>query len=540
MIKTALHRHSGVHRRADSGIYQFGLRAPVDLRQHYPSGWALRCSLGTADLRQANDKAKALQAEWAARFESLRTGKPMQVDVVALRAKLLDYVERRLLTVDQRTLRLTEAEREQRAGACAWQRDDARQELAAGRVPDWAEEMLDRIGYARSPMADVEAMPYVVMMFELYHEALTDPTRTFPLRVAQLNARHALAAIAAPSTARAATTTTKKANGRRIADALSAWVEKKQPPAKTVSAFTRHANQFAALMGDPLLSSIDRVAANDFRDKLQAWALKEHKTANTANNVLTSIRATINVARDRGWIEGNPFERLSVDVGGKRSRGREPWAHDELRTLFDDPIWTEYQLPTDSKAGADAAYWIPLIACYTGARISEIAQLRTNNLTTKPGREVIEFLADEEHGQSLKTEGSWRAVPMHSELVRLGLPEYVDSVPKGPLFPKLPIAGMNGAGGQFGKWFGDYKKGKGFKSSSKSFHSFRHLVATELRYAGVTDALADAITGHAGQGQGLGRTVYSATIRREAERLRQVIEKLDFPDLALNKVFARH
>ena len=88
----------GVLRRSDSNLYQFGLRVPRDLLSHFPNAWAVRRSLGTADLREANDKARSLQAEWAARFESLRTNKPMPLDVVALRAKLLAYVERFLLT----------------------------------------------------------------------------------------------------------------------------------------------------------------------------------------------------------------------------------------------------------------------------------------------------------------------------------------------------------------------------------------------------------------------------------------------------------
>ena len=95
--------------------------------------------------------------------------------------------------------------------------------------------------------------------------------------------------------------------------------------------------------------------------------------------------------------------------------------------------------------------------------------------------------------------------------------------------------GKNGAGGQFSHWFGTFKHGKGFMSPTKSLHSFRHLVASELRLAGASDALADAITGHAGQGTG--RTVYSATIRREAERLRGIVELLRFPGVSLPRVY---
>jgi hypothetical protein len=65
-------RFQGVYRRADSGVYQFGLIRPDDLAHHFRSRWAVRCSLGTKDIREANDKARALHAEWAKRFDALR------------------------------------------------------------------------------------------------------------------------------------------------------------------------------------------------------------------------------------------------------------------------------------------------------------------------------------------------------------------------------------------------------------------------------------------------------------------------------------
>jgi integrase len=450
VIKTALNRHPGVQRRPDSNTYQFGLRTPRDLLSQFPGPWVIRCSLGTADLREANDKAKALQAEWALRFEAMRSGKPVPADVSALRADLLSRVEAALLGIDERTAGLDAATRSERVEMVEWQLAEARDALSSGTVVDWGHEWLGRVVKHRSPVADAEAMAALVLMLELHLEALHDLTRTFPLRVEKLKARRALVASAFPTPAAndLASRDAGQRGGRRISDALSAWSEKDRP-AKTVGALTRHASQFAALMGDPVLSSIDKVEAIRFRDALRAWAKAKGKTARTADNALVSIRALVNTARDRGWVEGNPFERLTVESGGKESVGREPWTHDELRTLFNDPIWLGYHLPTARKAGADAAYWIPLIACYTGARVSEIAQLWTDDLTLSAGQEVIEFRPNAERGQSLKSKGSWRAVPMHSELIRLGLPVYAASLPEGPLFPALPVAGQNGAGGQF-------------------------------------------------------------------------------------------
>jgi integrase len=329
----------------------------------------------------------------------------------------------------------------------------------------------------------------------------------------------------------------------RLRDAFDAWRTSARRPEKTVKAFERHLEVFEKTAGNPPLSSIRRADAVRFRDALQQWAVDKRKTAATADNTLTSIKALANIARDREWIEGNPFERLAVTKGGRDSEGREPWTAEEMAVLFDAPLFKEYALPEGdsiaTKGGAGAAYWVPLIAAYTGARPGEICQLWTDDLSEGEGGLVIEFRENAARGQKLKGgKVSWRAVPVHSELIRLGLREYWQSVKAsgpGALFPLLPKDGENGAAGQFGQWFSAFKTGQGFDTSTKTLHSFRHTVETELGFAGVTDTLVDAITGHAGRG--IGRKVYAATIRRESERLRDTIQLLNYPGINLPRVY---
>lgn len=533
MNQATVTRFPGVHRRADSGIYQFGLRAPKDLQAHFPSGWAVRASLNSADLREANAKAKALQAEWSARFEALRTGKPRPTDMPDLRRRLFTQWERAIARLDETYSRVPCKDRETRAHGLQCQIEELRQCLTEGVLPEWLEDGAKKYGDSTAPEIVTEYGGHQLMLFEVMHEALTDERRTFPLRVQHTQQRRDLMGLFAAPAPHAlphqhvpqqpATPT----NGKKISDAYDTWVTIRQKPAKTQQVYKRHADQFVSLMGDLPLHTVNRTMGIEFRDRLQAWAVERGKTATTADNILVSLRALFNVARDKGWLSSNPLERLSVQIGGKESEGREPWTREELSLIFSDPLWTKNAIPTDKKAGKEAAYWVPLIACYTGARLTEIAQLWTDDIATEPGKEAFEFRADAQRDQKLKNSGSWRAVPMHPELIRLGFCDYVKSLPKGSLFPHLPKEGKNGAGGQFGKWFGTFKSAKGFTSPAKSFHSFRHLVATELRLAGATDAQADAITGHAGNG--VGRQVYAATIRRKAEQLRHVIELLEFP-----------
>ncbi|WP_211260276.1 site-specific integrase [Xenophilus azovorans] len=540
-----------MHRRPDTSIYQFGLRVPNDLRSRFPGPWAVRCSLKTADLREANARAKELQATWEVRFQALRNGahaampgpsQPAAPDLHALRVALLERVEAALPSIDARSAGMSAEERRRQIDSAQWVLESRRAAMQGGWVDDLgADEWIEELAPARHPAAIAEVQAARVLLSELHVEALVDTSRTFPTRVRRLRERRALLALgelggSAGATPGPAIAASPAVAVRRIGDAYDLWLQVPRP-AKTAATFKRHAGMFADMMGDPALSSVDRRAALRFRVGLQDWAVEHKKTPATADNVLVSVRAIFSAARDHGWIDSTPFADLpAIKVGGAQQQAREPWTHAELAVLFDDPIWTAYQLPLSSKAGRAAAYWVPLIACFTGARVSEIAQLWTDDLTLTPGEEVIEFRASKDRGQQLKNAGSWRAVPMHSELIRLGLNDYAASLPVGPLFPDLPTAGVNGAGGQFGKWFGEFKTRKGFPGRAKAFHSFRHLVATELRLNGATEAQANAITGHAGIG--VAGKVYAATIRQHANRLRDIIELLRFPELRLPRVYS--
>jgi len=100
---TDVTRYPGVHTRADSNIYQFGLKPPTDVRHHFRGYWAVRCSLKTADLRQANAKAAGLHAEWIARFDQLeRADNPVHADLTpALLAVIAAEIRRWILQADE-------------------------------------------------------------------------------------------------------------------------------------------------------------------------------------------------------------------------------------------------------------------------------------------------------------------------------------------------------------------------------------------------------------------------------------------------------
>lgn len=596
MTKDDVKRYPGVESREGSRNWQFRRNAPDELAHLYPpSGIARRLSLRTSDLREANAKAARLWAETEDEFAVHRRAlNPVVVETVTpeLAATIAQAIRFGILGSDDRR---RDEQSELIAFLSAWEGIVPSGSEVADDTPLSGTSDPDRPGFRRyltaPPPAYLQPNPDGPLAglsdaqrerLRVIHAAVAAQAATlragrnlaFAVPLSDAAARRAgvrvdwhapqnrealrqcldamveawfdlakrdagqmVATPDTPATAPAPQPASSQ-SGRRIRDALDAWKEIARRNPRTVTTWTGHAEQFARIMGDPLLSSLRRADAVRFRDALQREAVEQKKTVRTADNILTSIKALANVARDREWIEGNPFERLTVKEGGTDSEGREPWTSEELVRLFDSPLFTAYALPSVRKAGMDAAYWLPLLAAYTGARPSEMAQLWTDDLSEGEGGLVVEFRANAERQQRLKNGASWRAVPIHSALIALGFRDYWTAIGEGgprPLFPAVPKSGKNGAGSQFGQWFGHFKRGQGFDSKTKTLHSFRHTFEVELAFAHVTPTLVDAMTGHAGDG--IGRKVYGATIRREAERLRPFVEKLAYPGLTLPVVF---
>jgi integrase len=151
----------------------------------------------------------------------------------------------------------------------------------------------------------------------------------------------------------------------------------------------------------------------------------------------------------------------------------------------------------------------------------------------------ITIIEDQEAGRSVKTDSSVRAVPIHSELIRIGFLDFVDQVrrsggPSARLFPKLTPGPKGGFGEAFSKWFGRYKRDLGIDNPSSVFHSFRHGFKDALRAAGVNEDVNDALTGHSG-GNSVARGYgWKDMVRRFGfPTLAVAVEKVEYPGLDL-------
>ena len=152
---------------------------------------------------------------------------------------------------------------------------------------------------------------------------------------------------------------------------------------------------------------------------------------------------------------------------------------DDLKRLFNSEKYERGQFAKSWQ------FWTPLIALYTGARQSEIAQLTIGNVIEEDGVWIF-AITDQGEGQKIKTKAGIRKVPVSSKLTALGLRDYVASLKAAgekKLFPDLP-RGSHGWGQKVSRWFNDtYREQCGIERDPigrrKVFHSFRHTAITK-------------------------------------------------------------
>ncbi|MDR6827700.1 integrase [Bosea sp. BE271] len=141
---------------------------------------------------------------------------------------------------------------------------------------------------------------------------------------------------------------------------------------------------------------------------------------------------------DEEQIERNPAQGIKSgqidDVGAKFKR--HPLKPDQINRLF---------AVTARKSRVTAFYWVPPLMLFTGARINELAQLRTSDLCEHNGRVHLNVLclkpeADEPEDEapvptalasgderSAKSAAARRLIPIHNELIRMGFLGFVES-----------------------------------------------------------------------------------------------------------------
>jgi integrase len=347
-----------------------------------------------------------------------------------------------------------------------------------------------------------------------------------------------------------------------LRDAIKGWQKERQRPAGTVHEYERAVEMFIELHGDLPVAEIKKSHARKFREaaqqvpqrrvgalrkatlpKMSEWGLKHPSipkvSAGTVNKQLGALQAIAGWADQNGLIPedtawSNPFAKMKVR---EEQSERTSFETAELQLLFASPVFTEHEYPEGARG--PAAFWLPLLALFTGARQAELAGLTVENVQTDEETltPLMYITPQASRGKRLKTASSQRVVAIHPQLVKLGFLNFVDSVrgrdgANAWLFPLVaPDKGRSGVAA-WSKWFGRYLRKQGVTDTAKVFHSFRHSVTDALRRGKVDHELREALVGHS-----LGSKVdYGAKqmlSRWGAAALKDAVAKISYPGLDL-------
>jgi integrase len=350
-----------------------------------------------------------------------------------------------------------------------------------------------------------------------------------------------------------------------LRDALAGWKKARNPSPGASAEYERAIRLFIELHGDLPVEGIKRSHARQFREALQEvprhrtgkllkallpelveWT-KKHQQASkisraTVNKLFGGVQTVAVWARDNGMVSddvpwADPFSKMRLE---EEESGRALFALDDLNKLFASTVFTKGDRPAGGKG--EAAFWLPLLSLFTGARQGELAGLTTadieiDDITKAPLLIITEQRA---RGKRLKTKASVRAIPIHKELIRLGFLDYVELVRRERsedawLFPL--IAPEKGRGGvrAWSKWFNRHLRALGVTDHSKVFHSFRHGFTDALRATGISTEGLKVLLGHS-DGATTARYGAKEKFRRFGTVLVNAIDKVEYPGLDLSNV----
>jgi integrase len=259
---------------------------------------------------------------------------------------------------------------------------------------------------------------------------------------------------------------------------------------------------FLGFFGDIPLSDItrERIGMKDgWRDTEYKRPNEKHPDKKRSGNTLEKRRGYLSKffewARDAGkYPRDNPMTQ-KMATKAEMSLQRTPWAeftNGDIKALFCASYAKEMDKPD--------FYWLPLMALFSGARLGELARLELSTFEEVDGVKCYRI-------QDGKTLESRRTVPIHSQLLALGLWDYAQALKdKGEIFliphrpqdpPRTPKNKRTRdpekmTGRQWGLWVQQC----GITDPKKVFHSFRSTAITDLHNTEAKVAAIQRSVGH--------------------------------------------
>lgn len=339
------------------------------------------------------------------------------------------------------------------------------------------------------------------------YAALKDLIREQEERAAAAEAR--LAAMQAPATEIAHTGPSRPVARSGAAvwldeGIVEGWAAERTPQRKGVEAHRSVARWLHERVGRKPVDEITRQDVLTFKSKL----LEEGQTPANIRQKLSRLRTLLQWAADNGHAPTNVAHGVTIKDTQAAKNKRKPFDLPALNAIFASPVYADGERPKQGRG--EAAYWLPLLALFTGARMEELGQLRPNDVVrlTYPDPEEREqaswFLhlveVEGEDGPKLKNAASERLVPIHPELERLGFLTFAQAARdqnQERLFPLLTRGPFGNFTHKWGQWFGGYLRKVCLVTDKRMvFHSFRHTFTDHVRRPDIPEGIQRQLVGH--------------------------------------------
>lgn len=221
----------------------------------------------------------------------------------------------------------------------------------------------------------------------------------------------------------------------------------------------------------------------------------------TLKKELNLMQMMFAFAHDDELISRNPFANIQRTVKDHvpDHDKRHPLKSEALQRVMLSPLYTgcqndghRYARPGDQRPRGDR-FWLPLLLLFQGLRLAEACQIELSDIGTEDGVMFISIqVSDAEQDssvpaersqRSLKTQASWRRLPVHPELLRIGFAARVAEL-RAAGRKRLFCSAIRHTDGKFhtmSKWINRWIASSGVKTSAKICgHSFRHTFKDAL------------------------------------------------------------
>lgn len=328
----------------------------------------------------------------------------------------------------------------------------------------------------------------------------------------------------------------KRDSSPLLLELVNKWAGERIPAENTIDKMQRIITKFNEIVGIKQVAKITKLDVVSFKDGL----LQSGSTPANANQYLSNLSTLLNFAVNQALIDSNPAVGMKIIIKQSAKDSIQPFDLAALKSIFSSPVYAQSARPKGG--GEEAAYWLPLLALFTGARVGELCQLRAEDIRedsylddkSNEVRVWLLHVTDEGKGQKVKNIGSHRRIPLHRELIRLGFVDYVCSIKADRVFPELtPAKAYGSLSANWSKWFGRYLRDTIKVTDERMvFHSFRHCFKDYARQASISTEVHNALTGHSG---GDVSSIYGAT-NYPLRPLAEAVEKYKVVGLSLEGI----